>query len=326
MAVVLSGAKMALRMDDVELNAPWLGQVTSRSLALIKVEYDLPLPGNRNEFGGTFLAGVAGQSSLGALTDVREYRGGEVLFAVTGFSLPASAVDVWLTPGNGGVAWAQLLSGDDEVVGSPFSDFLFAHGGRDSLTGDDGDDLLWGLDGDDKLRGDDGRDTLVGGAGFDDMHGGKGDDSVGGGAGADWVVGGQGVDILIGGTEGDLVYGNIGDDVCWGEAGDDTIRGGQDTDFMVGGDGNDWLSGDRGADTIWGGAGADTFNVFTGCGLDRIEDFKFAEGDRIRLEGGGAYTVAQAGADTVISLAGGDTVVLVGVTAATLPPGFIYIA
>ena len=93
---------------------------------------------------------------------------------------------------------------------------------------------------------------------------------------------------------------------------------------MAGGDGNDWLAGDRGNDTISGGAGADIFHTFGTAGLDRVTDFNAAEGDRVNLLAGTTYTVAQVGADTVIDMAGGNEMILVGVTLANLPNGWIF--
>ena len=48
---------------------------------------------------------------------------------------------------------------------------------------------------------------------------------------------------------------------------------------------------------VMGGAGADTFNTFADAGIDRVLDFSFAAGDRVRVEPGSAFTTAQSGAD-----------------------------
>ena len=68
----------------------------------------------------------------------------------------------------------------------------------------------------------------------------------------------------------------------------------------------------------------DTFYAFADSGLDRIMDFSRAEGDRVQIGEGAAYSYAQAGADVVISLGGGAQVVLVGVNLASLADGWIY--
>jgi Ca2+-binding RTX toxin-like protein len=102
------------------------------------------------------------------------------------------------------------------------------------------------------------------------------------------------------------------------------VRGGQDNDIVRGGAGADFISGDRGDDTMSGGAGADTFNTFAETGLDRVLDFSAAEGDRVQLAPGTTFSLAQSGADTVISMTGGGQMVLVGVQLSSLPQGWIF--
>lgn len=212
-----------------------------------------------------------------------------------------------------------------DIVGDATNQVLHGAIGADRLLGEGGSDTIYGYEGQDFIRGGEGDDLLIGGKDFDDLHGNQGDDIVRGGQGDDWVVGGQGRDMLFGDLGNDLVYGNMGADTCEGGAGNDTVRGGQDGDLIFGGDGDDWLSGDLGNDTLSGGAGADTFNTFAGSGVDRITDFSSAEGDRVRIEGATAYTVAQQGDDTVITV-GDAQMILVGIQASTLPAGSIFVA
>lgn len=262
---------------------------------------------------------------------------------VTGSSLLAGAhlmgvwnLKAWLESGGSSDAadwhgttisdYARLFSGYD-------TPFTFDHGGADQIAGGAGDDSLHGQGGDDTLaggdgsnvlRGDDGNDSLTGGAGFDDINGNVGNDTAHGGGGTDWVVGGKDQDLLFGDDGADIVYGNLGNDTVDGGAGDDLVRGGQGDDVVTGGAGDDWLSGDLGADTLTGGAGADVFHSFAGAGIDRVLDFNAAEHDRVMLDAGTSYSVAQDGADTVVSMAGGGEVVLVGVSLASLPSGWIF--
>jgi serralysin len=56
-----------------------------------------------------------------------------------------------------------------------------------------------------------------------------------------------------------------------------------------------------------------------------VLDFSSAEGDRVMLDPGSTWTVAQVGADTVVSLTGGAQMVLVGVTLSSLPDGWIFV-
>ena len=128
----------------------------------------------------------------------------------------------------------------------------------------------------------------------------------------------------FGGAGSDLVYGNLASDTCEGGAGDDVVRGGQDDDLVRGGDGADFVSGDRGNDTLSGGAGADVFSTFAETGIDRVMDFSVAEGDRVQLAPGTQYTLMTIGDDTVISMAGGGQMILVGVPIALLPEGWIF--
>jgi Ca2+-binding RTX toxin-like protein len=180
-------------------------------------------------------------------------------------------------------------------------------------------------DGMDYLRGEDGDDIIYGGFGFDDVHGNMGNDTVSGGQGGDWVVGGKDNDRLTGDDGDDIVYGNLGNDTCDGGTGADLVRGGQGDDLLAGGAGNDFLSGDLGEDTMSGGSGADIFNSFATAGTDRVTDFSRAEGDRVRLEPGSAWTVSQVGADTVVDITGGGRVVLVGVSMSTLTGDWIFV-
>ncbi|WP_374468949.1 FG-GAP-like repeat-containing protein [Phenylobacterium sp.] len=187
-----------------------------------------------------------------------------------------------------------------------------------------GDDVIVGGAGDDYLRGDEGNDRIAGGDGFDDVHGNMGDDTVSGGRGPDWVVGGKDNDRLFGEDGDDVVYGNLGDDTQEGGAGADWVRGGQGNDVLTGGAGDDWMSGDRHDDTLTGGTGADIFNIFGEAGTDLVTDFNRAEGDRVKVEPGFTYTVAQSGADVVISLSGGAQMRLAGVQMSSLTDGWIY--
>jgi serralysin len=212
---------------------------------------------------------------------------------------------------------ARSGGGNDMIYGADYGGELYGGAGADTIFGGAGVNYL---------RGEDGDDSIVGGSGFDDINGNKGQDIGRGGLGDDWVVGGQGDDKLYGEAGADIVYGNMGNDTLEGGEGADTVRGGQHDDILLGGAGDDWLAGDRGSDTITGGAGGDTFYFFAGAGLDRVTDFFIAEGDRVQLDRGVAYTLRQEGADTVVDLGGGDTLVLVGIQASTLPDGWIFLA
>ncbi|HEY8571585.1 matrixin family metalloprotease [Phenylobacterium sp.] len=216
----------------------------------------------------------------------------------------------------------------EQLRGGAGADTVLGNAAGNSIWGGGGDDRITAGSGRNFLRGDDGDDWIIGGADTDDSHGNMGNDTVQGGAGDDWVVGGKDNDMLFGEDGSDVSLGNLGSDTIDGGAGDDVVRGGQGGDIVGGGTGADWISGDRGDDTLTGGAGADIFHTFDGAGMDWVGDFSAAEGDRVFLLTGTAYTAYQQGADTIIDVSAGGTVtgrmVLVGVQFSALPNGWIF--
>jgi serralysin len=214
-------------------------------------------------------------------------------------------------------------AGADSITGNALNNVIQGGGGNDTVMAGAGNDTLIETSGSNYLRGEAGDDSISGGSGFDDINGNMGADTILGHLGDDWLVGGQGDDLLNGDEGNDIVYGNMGNDWCDGGVGNDTVRGGQGDDVLLGGAGDDWLSGDRGNDTETGGPGADTFYVFADSGVDRVTDFNHAEGDRVQMDPGTTYTIAQAGADTVITLTGGAQMILVGVQASSLTAGWV---
>lgn len=88
-------------------------------------------------------------------------------------------------------------------------------------------------------------------------------------------------------------------------------------------EGDDYVSGDRGDDTVIGGAGADRFHSFGDAGLDRAIDFSLAEGDTVLLDPGTTFSLAQVGADMVITMGGAGQMVLVGISLSSFPSSAI---
>ena len=327
----------------------WIGDVGQGAREEIDV---VPAGQSGLNFGWRFMEGFqpfSGAAPAGLTAPLVDYDRTTPLFSgvsVTGGHVqrgPGGMQGLYLFGDFGsGNVWSVRLEG-----GQP-QDFLNRNG-QLAVSGGDLDQLasfaldgrgrlyLIGLDGDihrltpgaaagdgwDFLRGGDGNDQIWGGAGRDDLQGNTGADTVSGGADDDWVVGGQGDDSLFGNPGDDVVLGNLGNDTAAGGAGADVVRGGQGDDVVRGGLEADFLSGDRGNDTLTGGAGADIFNSFAEAGLDRIEDFNRAEGDRLKLEDGAAFTVAQEGADAVVTVGGAARVVLVGVQASSLTGDWI---
>jgi serralysin len=215
--------------------------------------------------------------------------------------------------------------GNDTINGNALDNDIDGGAGFDSVFAGAGNDTIDGGTGTSYLRGEDGNDSIVGGSVFDDIQGNTGNDTERGGDGDDYVVGGKDNDVLFGENGLDLVYGNIGADTADGGAGNDIVRGGQDNDSISGGAGADFMSGDKGADTVSGGLGADIFHISSDAGSDRVLDFNLGEGDRVHLDPGATFSVAQVGADTVITLASSsDQMILVGVQMSSLTPGWIF--
>jgi Ca2+-binding RTX toxin-like protein len=296
-----------------------------------------------DEFYGSFQYDVFGDLAGGTLTGWKETYSGQLVFEITGASVSVQQFLGWVAADANLLASQTILAGDDQIFGSGFGDRLVSFAGNDSVTGAGGDDTITSGGGNDTvsaglgndviredsgtnyLRGDEGDDSIVGGNGFDDINGNMGNDTCVSGGGDDWVVGGRDNDSLSGSDGQNLVYGNLGSDTCDGGAGNDIVRGGQDNDLIRGGAGNDYVSGDKGDDTVSGGTGADEFHSFGDAGIDRIIDFSLAEGDRVRLDPGTTYTVAQSGADTVISMDGGGQAILVGVSMSSLTGNWIFV-
>ena len=307
-----------------------LFEATSSLYTIVSYSKD-GFPGGYNEAlnkftGSDFTYDASHKLIGGVVTGWEQWGGGNVeqkLFSVAGLAVPATTFAGWLD--NGAVFTAPiLLGGDDSLTGTSESETIWGYVGNDTIDGGGSPSDVVAAYSSDYLRGGDGADVILGGVGADDINGNQGNDTVHGGAGDDWAVGGKDEDVVYGDGGGDIVCGNLGNDTCDGGAGSDLVRGGQGDDSLAGGAGDDWLSGDRGSDTLSGGAGADIFHSFGEAGVDRVTDFNFGEGDRVQLDPGSAYTGAQVGADTVITLGGGAQMILVGVQLSTLSQGWIF--
>jgi Ca2+-binding RTX toxin-like protein len=180
-------------------------------------------------------------------------------------------------------------SGDDLIYGNQDNDIIDTGAGNNTVYGGQGNDLITGRDGDDLLFGNKGRDTIYGSGGNDTIAGGddanddgdlidagSGNDLVYGNGGSDTITGGAGNDTIAGGADADFLYGNQGNDLLYGNRGDDIVFGGQGDDTIYGGQGDD---------TLAGNAGADRFVFGTSSGFDIVQDFSFADDDRLDLMG-----------------------------------------
>ncbi|MEL6679358.1 MAG: hypothetical protein AAFQ51_11675 [Pseudomonadota bacterium] len=142
--------------------------------------------------------------------------------------------------------------------------------------------------------------------------------------GADEINGGRGSDDLFGRGGDDVLNGGGGRDDLRGGSGDDVLNGGNGRDELRGGSGDDVLDGGRGNDLLIGGRGADTFVFETGDGDDVIR--LFDSDDLIDLSGVASLNsfsdvetaLTQTRSGALLDLDGGDSVLLVGVSADAL--------
>lgn len=220
-------------------------------------------------------------------------------------------------------------SGNDSATGAGGSDTISLGAGNDGLYGMGGDDFLYTGPGADVMDGGPGRDTMVfHKAMVADWQSGVLDpdiqtdswynwEIIQGSAGADrirtnsWgfsieLRGGDGDDVLatgVSGVVGDILLGEGGNDDLNGGAGNDTLDGGTGNDTLVGGPGNDILR-------FAPGSGADIVSGFQD-GLDRLDLTGYAvEFSMLGL--------TRLGADTRITLSGGNWVTLLGVLPAVI--------
>ncbi|MBI6954404.1 peroxidase family protein [Pseudomonas sp. CCOS 191] len=282
--------------------------------------------------GGDRMVGGAGNDTyiVDSASDVVVEAGGggtdTVLTALASYSLGANVENLTYTG-----------AGNFVGTGNGLNNVITGGVGNDTLTGDGGNDTLIGNAGNDTLNGDAGNDQLIGGLGADSLNGGGGDDSLDGGDGNDTLNGGVGNDTLQAGAGNDNLDGGVGIDVLAGGDGDDTVLGGGGNDVVQGGNGNDFVDGGAGDDIVSGGAGNDTlvandgndiFQFAAGFGTDQVFGFDAAPAggqDRLDITAlsitaatfAGSVSIADVGADTLVSFGGPDSIRLVGVGDAT---------
>ena len=235
--------------------------------------------------------------------------------ASTGQSFDAGAGNDSVTIGAGNHTVSGGDGNDAVIITGNGSNTVFGGAGGDSVTAGGGGDVI---------QGNTGNDSLAGGAGGDIMYGGQNNDALQGNAGNDVLYGDKGNDTVLGGQGTDVIQGGQDNDYVIGDKGDDVVRGGQGNDSVSGGEGKDFVSGDLGDDTVSGGAGADLFHTWGGAGIDTVTDFSLADGDRVFLDPGTTYALAQVGADTVITMGGGGTMILTGVQLSSLAGDWIF--
>lgn len=116
--------------------------------------------------------------------------------------------------------------------------------------------------------------------------------------------------------------GSSAQDNIYGSNSGSDLAGGADMDKLVGGNGKDRIDGGADNDILTGGGSADLFIFKRGYDFDTVTDFSLSE-DKLDLSSTGIVrkadlAIRQIGKSTVISLGGGDEVVLNNVTASKL--------
>ncbi|HVL19790.1 MAG TPA: calcium-binding protein [Amaricoccus sp.] len=172
----------------------------------------------------------------------------------------------------------EIMSHDDNIIGSDFDDTAKCGGGDDIVSMGDGNDFVQGDDGNDALDGDAGADTLTGGTGADTLDGGLGNDvynvdnvldvaaEVASGvdlvnASVSFTLSTNLENLTLTGTGNTNGTGNAKDNVITGNTGTNLLRGLGGDDTLSGGTGNDTLDGGTGADSMTGGTGNNVYIV-----------------------------------------------------------------
>jgi serralysin len=142
------------------------------------------------------------------------------------------------------------------------------------------------------------------------------------------------IEQIQGSTFNDVITGDAQANILIGGGGSDSLSGGDGADRLEdtgngfttlnGGSGDDWMVAGVGNDALTGGTGADTFHSSAGAGTDVVTDFSYAQGDRVMLDHGTTFTVAQSGADVVVDMGNGDQLVVQNTTLASLPSDWIF--
>jgi len=138
----------------------------------------------------------------GTITGLDILHNGASAYSFSNLSASVSELESLFFSHNAAGAFSALLSGNDHITGSNFSDVINGFGGSDYLNGRAGNDLLTGGPG---------ADTLLGGRGDDSLNGGAGNDMLNGGPGNDVPTGGPGADRFVFNTAPNLVNDTIVD-------------------------------------------------------------------------------------------------------------------
>ena len=196
-------------------------------------------------------SGVSGGTLTGYLqaTNVTSLDNYTEEYSATGFSASAKTAYNLIQSGNAEGFQSWVLSKNDTINGSAYSDYIKGYAGND---------LIYGNNGSDTLDGGSGNDTLNGGAGADVMYGGVGndtyivddeddtviEDSPNGGrdsiqSSVSFSLGSYLENLTLTGSEDINGTGNDLANTITGNSGDNILEGGAGKDKLIGGLGDD---------------------------------------------------------------------------------------
>lgn len=231
------------------------------------------------------------------------------------------------TPGDQEADPNDVISGFENVIGSPFPDNISGSDVSNRIQAGDNSDVVAGRGGDDTfIQVNDicSSDTFDGGSGIDTVDytgvycstGGPGSDgglyidltdasgigsngssstSKDGFVGVENVIGTMYDDEIRGDGQANRLVGLDGDDALYGDTGDDSLEGGAGTDLLMGYDGADTLQGGDDNDGVYGEDGNDIING--------------GEGSNTLNGGAGADTITGGtGADSIVGGSENDTI------------------
>ena len=241
-----------------------------------------------------------------------------------------------------GTQFAGLFpsAGADYLLGTPWSDAIYAQSGNDTVYGYQGNDEIYGEEGNDLIYGGDGSDYLIGGTGADTLHGGTGqdyyvvdssfdvvievddasNDTVE--ASASFALGDYIERLVLTGEVGLSGTGNSLNNEIYGTSGNDTIDGGLGADTMFGGSGDDVFHVDDVNDVVteysYGGIDHVYSSVSFSINGAELEHITLTGDDNIDAEGnnsanylggnsGNNFLRGYGGADTMVGGAGDDS-------------------
>jgi Ca2+-binding RTX toxin-like protein len=250
---------------------------------------------------------------------------GLAILSPSGLELDLVAGAFAVTDNGGGNDTLSAFVANETVSGGAAGTTLNLYGTGETAQGGGGPDTINVFGNTDSVTGGTGNDTIfVGGTG-DTVTAGSGNNLIDVSAAGDLITGGSGSDTINAFTNFDTV--NAG-------AGTESITGAGASDGIALGTGSDTVNLTGASDTVTSGASAGSnqgvVNLFgTGTTLadggnkfaDTVVGFDQAGGDRIHLTGTdtAAFAVANStqvnsGADTLITLNDGSTILLKGVT------------